>query len=65
MQRQNTPINLLEQLAASDLKAANEPPPAPKEPPPVVEAPAKEVDAEITKALVINLRERARNKYVA
>lgn len=65
MQRQNTPINLLEQLAASDLKAANEPAPAPEPVAAPAASPLKEADPEITKALVINLRERARNKYVA
>jgi HK97 family phage portal protein len=66
MQRQNTPINLLEQLAVSDLKASNKPAPAPTPAAPVPEpATLKDADTEITKALVINMRERARNKYVA
>jgi HK97 family phage portal protein len=64
MQRQNTPISLLEQLAVNELsnKAPETPAAPPPEPPP---APEKTIDAEIAKALVINIRDRVRNRNVA
>jgi hypothetical protein len=60
MQRQMTPASLLAELAAADLKKASEPPPAPAPaapaaeaaPKPEPEAPAKEIDTDITKALL-------------
>jgi HK97 family phage portal protein len=45
MQRQNTPINLLSQLAAAELKKAEAPPPPPPAPaPPIGDAPPPEDD---------------------
>ena len=54
MQRQNTPVSLLSELAANDLARASEPP-APVETPPDPVAPEseKEIDTDVTKALLL------------
>ncbi len=64
MQRQNTPVGLLSELAAAELVNANRPPPEPvaapaAEPDP---EPEKLVDADVTKALVISMRDIKRKK---
>jgi phage portal protein BeeE len=63
MQAQNTPVNLLAELAAASIDAKKQPPPAPapNDPAPQdlpkqdAQAPVKDVDPEISKALVVNL----------
>jgi len=62
MQRQNTPVSLLSELAANELKQAQQPAPAPAaapaEPAPADAAPAeasKDIDTDVTKALLSRL----------
>jgi HK97 family phage portal protein len=61
MQRQMTSLEMLGELAAAELKAKTTPPPVPapppaQEPPPKVDdEPAKNIDVDITKALVVSL----------
>jgi hypothetical protein len=67
MQRQNTPINLLSQLAAAELKKAEAPPPPPPAPPPPLpagDAPPEDDEAdpeaeEVARAIVRDTIARA------
>lgn len=64
MQRQNTPVGLLSDLAAAELINSTRPPPEPVAAPvaaPDAE-PEKQVDAEVTKALVISMRDIKRKR---
>jgi HK97 family phage portal protein len=56
LQRQMTPMSQLLALNQAELAAKNNPAPEPTAPEPEI-APEKEIDAEITKALVISMRE--------
>jgi HK97 family phage portal protein len=55
MQRQNTPVSLLTDLAANELKAAQEPSPAPAAPDPAQVEAGKDFDAVVSKALLAQL----------
>lgn len=54
MQRQNTPVNLLSELAANEIARAVAPPPKPEPPPPdtVPSEEAKDMDTDVFKALL-------------